>query len=475
MKLLRLISVLALLVSLSSVAYSDNIGSTGTVPSETKPVINIYGSGTPYTPSKPNINGTLSGGIIIPIYNPPVIKTWTITAAGYKIVMSIKIYTWAANNNLAKRIIGCEIYDRNSLLLRSSGIEHDYDINGKISSATIYDLNYKYNTSAQLISGVEIYHKHDLTNQIKTTTRRDNSYSYYADGRLKEEVSIYKFTDSRGRIIDSWRTVDAYAYYANGDSSKTHYWYSSTGKLLAQCAEITLVYGAETKKHNVIYDVDQNGLITYTHVLEAKDVMQYPGPDDIAAVSGQGYKAPADIISDLRDYMEHQNDVHINVDGDIYLNSDKTWDFTHMTLDVTGTLTMAPGEKDGYDMYVNGNLTINSNGIVDFSAIKLYVSGNATMTAVDVQLGGIYIGGTLTINPLGPGFPGSGGSGSIITATSGGTVTLVNGQLNGGTITTGSTTSAPTAGIAIQNNTGITFVGTMATSSRTEGLVPQAN
>jgi hypothetical protein len=136
---------------------------------------------------------------------------------------------------------------------------------------------------------------------------------------------------------------------------------------------------------------------------------------------------------------------------------------------------MAPGEKDGYDMYVNGNLTINSNGIVDFSAIKLYVSGNATMTAVDVQLGGIYIGGTLTINPLGPGFPGSGGGGSIITATSGGTVTLVNGQLNGGTITTGSTTSAPTAGIAIQNNTGITFVGTMATSSRTEGLVPQAN
>jgi len=163
--------------------------------------------------------------------------------------------------------------------------------------------------------------------------------------------------------------------------------YDINGKLCTKTANLSLAENGQNVAYRVLYDIDASGNIQYTHVYDANGI-------EVNALSGSGYKEPAVIISDIRNPHESSPFV-MHVDGDITLNSNKTWDLNKITMEVSGNLNFGT-DTNGYDIYSNGNMTLTGDKI-DLSAYSLYVNGDLTVNGA-LSVGSIYATGSIVVN-----------------------------------------------------------------------------
>lgn len=389
----------------------------------------------------------------IKIFDDPVVKTYTMSFFGFRYVTTYETVNWLQSKVLARRSLTHQIYNRD-LLMYEYGQTYQYGSDGKPAGA-LYLNNfysyYTYNSDKKLVSSIYVNSFYNEKYQFQNTQQHIITNSYNADGTLKETKDVFKMYGARNKVLESWSTLDKYTYCANGDSYREHFYYDGTGKLRSRSADITIVTSSGSKKYGVYYSVDETGNISYTHTYENNGSGVVIGPSsDIASASGQGYKSLTDIVKALDSFA--MQDGQIIVDGDIKFNSDKTWDFGKLGIQVSGNMSIAP-DTNGYDVYVNGNLTIK--GTVDFSNRKVYVNGNLL-----VERDAKFMVGDLSIN-----FPGSItlpiNSGSIITGTSG---TISGATTVGGDLTAGDKISVLSSG-TIQLPQGVSLTGSMATKS----------
>ena len=384
MKLIKVaLVILAVITMVGSSAFAQEIVggwttvSTSSTISATDPIM---------------IGGSITGGfILIRIYNPPVVRTWTINILGTKYVYTYTTTTWANNNKLAQIAFSTKRYNRNNLLAGETGYEYNYDNNGRPSQLfpfRRFDDTYNYNARKLLANKTHIYYLYNAKGRLAETQNTRYAYTYNTDNTIKEEVCTYKRTGANGAVLDTWRSVTAYTYCANGDLYTVFSFYGSDGKLRSKLANITIANGSQNNEYIVHYDVDRNGQVTYTHVFAntgdpVVTIPNQPSPNEIPGVGGAGNVDPSLIIAGIRDAAAQADDIYINVNGDLYINTDKIYDFSHMTINVSNNLSMGSGQKNGYDIYVDGDLNIDSTGSVDLSGLKIYASGSITITAAE--------------------------------------------------------------------------------------------
>jgi hypothetical protein len=257
------------------------------------------------------INGgtIIGGGIIGPIYNTPVVKTHTVKLRGLKIVYTRETYTWAANNKLAKRVYSTKIYNSKGQLLRESGREFAYDINGKPQSQDYkrnFDYTYMYNGNGQIIKEVMENSFYDAKNKYLRNETHNITYTYYEDGRVNAYQDAYTCTDRDGNVTGAYCTVKEYTYYANGDFYEVDSSRDSNGNLHPFGAYITIMDGQQKKEYGVSYDIGADGQIAYTHTYELNGMIIIIGQNDIPAFSGAGYRSPVDIVAGLRNQLSQE-------------------------------------------------------------------------------------------------------------------------------------------------------------------------
>lgn len=385
MKLFKTAVVVFLLaVMFSGAAFAqDAVGGSTTISGST--TINV---------TDPVITGgSITGGsiIILPLYNPPVVRTWTINILGTKYIYTYTTTTWANNNKLAQIAFSTKRYNRDNLLLGETGYEYNFDNNGRPSQLFPFRRfadTYSYNAAKLLANKTHVYYLYNSRNRLVETQDTRYTYTYNTDNSIKEEVCIYKRTGSNGALLDSWRSVTAYTYCANGDSYSVYSFYGSDGKLRSKMADISIADGSGISKYKLFYDVDANGQVTYTHVFaDTADPIvimpNQPSPNEIPGVGGAGEIDPSVAITGIRDAANQPDDIRIDVNGDLYINTDKVYDFSHMTINVSNNLNMQSGQQNGYDIYVNGDLAIESTGSLDLRGLKIYATGNITITTAE--------------------------------------------------------------------------------------------
>lgn len=272
-----------------------------------------------------------------------------------------EIAYWGNSNVIAKRSSATRLYNKDNQLMWESGYEYTYDINGRP----------------------------DLSSPFR---RFNNTYTYNQSKQLINSVLVDNIYDAKGKLT-SYRTVKAYTYCANGDSYVMNSTYGSDGKLLSQGADITVVDGAQTKNYYAFYGLDQAGQITYTSIYQNDNGTMTL----VTNLSGQGYKGPADIIASIRDPFNQRCLIRVN--GDIFLNSNKSWDLTNIDFEVSGTFNLEP--RSGSDIHVVGDVSIE-RGTLDLGNRWVNVTGNLTLgkdaKIITSGFSIIHVGGDLYVD-----------------------------------------------------------------------------
>ena len=397
------------------------------------------------------------------LYNPPVVKVTVRNSSSYRYEYKAESYTWYNTSVRAKQTHSTSAYNRAGQLTNRSGYEHLYDRSGRLTASApirrFYE-RYTYNAANRLVAKLMTNSFYDSRYKLQFIETYNITQVYHADGSLAEVRSAFQRIGADRKITDSSTTLDVYAYLPDGSSYKTHYYYGSTGKLLGQTTDITVVSGLQTEQYRVVYDVDSSGVITYTHTfLVTEDLVaiypNQPSPNDLPGLSGQGYRAPVDIVSSIKNPPSQNKGVTFNVTGDLKLNSSRTWSFSDFTINTTGSTFMTE-DTSGYDIDVVGDLEIISEGDVDLSIYDhgVRVSGNLT-----IKVGGaLKLLGTAPINVGGTVFIDSGNvsnSGTTTTNTSGNTGTFAGG--GNIVVTPGSTISGNTGTLTLAGETSFTL------------------
>ncbi len=140
----------------------------------------------------------------------------------------------------------------------------------------------------------------------------ENHYFYWDNGRTKSEHNHYVYTDSytgkkKDQSTDSTYDVNGIRtsyiervsnYDANGalaDSYSLNRGYNSAGSLTSMEGSIVVPSAEGTQvSYRVVYDINENGYITYTHVYDAEG-------QEIADLGGQYYIHPTNIITAIKE------------------------------------------------------------------------------------------------------------------------------------------------------------------------------
>lgn len=396
MKIFGILVVVALaLVLVVPGSFAQNVGATGNVSTGGSVVITPGGPGD-----------TIVIGDPISLTKDPIVTTRTIKLFGRTITYIDTIIYWT-NGNLCSRSSVIEVRDRQGRLILSTGTTYKYDINGKlISPINTFSHTLSYNRKGSL-SG-EVYHSYnyDSRHRLLSSDKTVISYTYTAKGELKTKTSSATFYDGRGRKVSSsvskWsysyndngtlkgevatyeergsdnkiraysKNVTEYNYSDNGDAYQIHNCYDINGNLVGKFAEISILENGDRQDYNVAYDLGSNGEVQYTHVYDSNFT-------EVTSLSGDGYRTPVDIIGAIRNPAPQQDDMLIQVNGDIAFNSNRQWDFSNLTVNASGNINFI--SNDNYDIYVDGDMTMTSDGTIDLSGYRIYVTGNLNISA----------------------------------------------------------------------------------------------
>ena len=127
----------------------------------------------------------------------------------------------------------------------------------------------------------------------------------YEDGRyMGFDESGYR-NDGDGNLVSSYTCESRFIYDEGGNIVNSYYIISrfdSSDKLTSKTAEIKAYEDGETTKYNVVYDVDDDGNVIYTHVYDADG-------NEIGDLSGEGFRHPSVIIGDMNNPIVESRDI----------------------------------------------------------------------------------------------------------------------------------------------------------------------
>jgi len=392
MKMVKMFLTMLVITAASiGVVYAQNINSS----------VTIGAISTQITGQITIVDGI--GTIIL----PPKVETETWKVGNITFIRTITSLYWSPNQ-LMQKTITLKQY-KNGLLRSASSIVYNYDTKGillspvtrssrtytydskkRLTSENITNIYYDttYNVKNIILSSERInitysYNKNSSISKKTTTTSFYNAkgkftsstkvittYAYNQNGSVKQESTIKTEYNTKGKITSYSKIVKDNTYYDNGDSYTVISTYDIKNKLEGKFAYVSLTKNGESVSYSIIYEVDLNGNITYTHVYDANQ-------KELTSLGGNSYKEPSSIINDL--YNSADTYTNIKVEGDLTLNSNRTWDLSKYIINTTGNFSIN-SNTNGYDFYVNGNMTMESEGTIDLSGYKIYVNGNLSIS-----------------------------------------------------------------------------------------------
>lgn len=279
------------------------------------------------------------------------------------------------------------IYDKNNRLIRQAIFNRHYDTSYKTLSSERINLTYSYDAAGALTGRVNNTRFYNAKGELVSSSTSTTANTYNADGSLKQESVTYEECGADGKIRTYSKTVTDHVYYENGDSYSASSFYDINNKLCGKVAYISLIRDGQKTNYRVMYDVDGNGNVVHTNVYDNDG-------NEIADLGSNGYKQPSDIIKDI--YNPADPYIRMTVNGDITLNSNKTWDLGSYIINASGNFAIG-SDTNGYDIYANGDVTIESDKTIYLSAYSIYVNGNLTINSRE----SIILSSSLPINVTG--------------------------------------------------------------------------
>lgn len=266
-------------------------------------------------------------------------------------------------------------YDKNNRMTARNIINRHYDATRKLMSSEQINTTYTYNINGAQAGWVTNARFYDAKNKLVLSSTATMTNTYDASGWLKQEAGTYIERAPNGSILSYSKSTTDYAFGDNGSSYIIYSNYDANNRLCGKAADISLTKDGQTVKYRVSYDVDDTGSILHTHVYDANN-------NELGKLGGDGYKEPTNIITAILFPISDKVSlpIKITVNGDLTLNSNKTWDLSKFEINVSGSLNVMP-TTNGYDIYSSGDMTIESDGPIDLSPYSIFVNGNLTINA----------------------------------------------------------------------------------------------
>ncbi len=364
----------------------------------------------------------------ISLVKDPIVTKRTVSFFGMTITYIDTLVYWTSGP-LCYRTSVVEIRDSKGRLISSSGTARRYDGNGKIiSPINTFKHSLSYNRSGALSSEIYYSYNYDTGYKPLSSDKTIILYTYTAKGELQKKTSNAYFYDSRGKQVSSSANIYSYTYNEDGTPKQEIYTYEErgadnkirsysrnvtdyyrmdsgdtyevrnsydiNGNLIVKTARIGIFDNGQTTNYYVVYVIGADGQVAYTHVYDSHNA-------EVGNLSGSGFMAPLDIIGAIRNPAT-QDEMLIKVEGDMYLNSDRQWDFSKFGIDVSGSLNIMP--NDDYDIYVEGDMTMASEGTIDLRGYRICVTGTLNVNAGTIKMDSttlINVGDALNLNTTG--------------------------------------------------------------------------